>query len=64
MKLSHLLNIYDGLHRLFGDAQFANEWVRLKNTAFNEKTPLSLLLAGDLEDFQAVHELIQRALTI
>ena len=64
MKLSYPFNIYDGLHRIFGDPQFANEWVRLKNTEFNEKAPLSLLFTGDLAGFQTVHKLIQRILNL
>jgi hypothetical protein len=63
-KVSHLLNIYDALHRLFGDPDFANSWIRIENADLAGKTALGILLSGTLADFQAVHVYLQAVLDL
>lgn len=61
-RLSHLLSIYDGLHRLFGDDAYADAWIRTENRAFGGQTPLSRLLTGRFSDLYDVRLYIERAL--
>jgi hypothetical protein len=61
-RLSHLLSIYDGLHRLFGDDAYADAWIRTENRAFGGQTPLSRLLTGRFSDLYEVRLYIERAL--
>jgi hypothetical protein len=61
-RLSHLLSIYDGLHRLFGDDAYADAWIRTENRAFGGQTPLSRLLSGRFSDLYEVRLYIERAL--
>jgi uncharacterized protein (DUF2384 family) len=63
-RISHLVGIYDGLHRLFGDSTYADRWVHEKNAAFGDRAPLELL---ESESFTALVELrryIERALSL
>ncbi|MBV8689635.1 MAG: DUF2384 domain-containing protein [Candidatus Eremiobacteraeota bacterium] len=48
-RVSHLIGIYDDLHRLFGDHPYADEWIRVRNAAFGDRTPLSLMTHGFTE---------------
>ena len=60
-RLSHLLSIYNGLHILFGDARFADEWIYANNQAFGGQPPVRLLKSGAFEDLLAVRKYIDRA---
>jgi antitoxin Xre/MbcA/ParS-like protein len=61
-RLSHLISIYDGLHRLFGDDKYADNWIRTENRAFGGQTPLSRMLTGQFADLYEVRLYIERAL--
>jgi Antitoxin Xre/MbcA/ParS C-terminal toxin-binding domain/Antitoxin Xre-like helix-turn-helix domain len=61
-RLSHLISIYDGLHRLFGDEAYADAWIRTENRAFGGDTPLSRMLSGKFADLYEVRLYVERAL--
>lgn len=63
-RLSHLLSIYDGLHRLFGDAEYADQWVHTPNRAFGGEAPLQRMLTGRFSDLYDVRLYIERALAL
>jgi hypothetical protein len=46
VRISHLLNIYDGLHVVFGDATYADEWITHQNKQFGDRAPLYRMLEG------------------
>jgi hypothetical protein len=58
--LSHMFSIYNGLHRLYGDNDFADQWIRLQNPAFAGARPIDLLLTGRFEDLIRVRWYIDR----
>jgi putative toxin-antitoxin system antitoxin component (TIGR02293 family) len=43
ITISKIINIYDGLHRLFGDESFADLWVREASAALQNEQPLDLM---------------------
>ncbi len=61
-RLSHLVAIYDGLHRLFGDEAYADAWIRTPNQAFAGQTPLERMLTGQFSDLYEVRLYVERAL--
>jgi len=60
-RMSHLVSIYNGLHRLFAGDE-ADAWMRRKNRAFDERTPLDVLLTGSFENLLRVRQYVDRAL--
>lgn len=48
LKISHVIAIYHTLHALFPEAQQANAWIKKKNSAFDDKVVLQLLMSGEL----------------
>lgn len=61
-RISHLVSIYDGLHRLFGDVPYSDSWIQTPNHAFGDQTPLERLLRGDLASMGEVRSYVERAL--
>jgi hypothetical protein len=61
-RLSYLVAIYDGLHRLFGDDAYADAWIRTPNGAFGGQLPLERLLTGQFSDLYEIRVYIERAL--
>lgn len=60
-RISHLVSIYNGLHRLlFGDA--ADQWMQLPNRAFANEKPIDVLLGGRFEDVIEMRHYVDRAL--
>jgi hypothetical protein len=59
-RISHLLNIYDGLHVIFGDAPYADEWVTHQNKDFGDRAPLCRMLEG-IDGLAEVHDYFARA---
>lgn len=60
VRISHLLNIYDGLHVVFGDATYADEWITRQNKHFGDRTPLCRMLEG-IDGLAEVHDYFARA---
>jgi hypothetical protein len=60
-RISHLVSIYDGLHRLFVGGE-ADAWMHRANRAFAERTPLDVLLTGSFENLLKVRYYIDQAL--
>lgn len=59
LRVSFLVGIYDALHRIFGDEEYANGWLCRENAEFAGQYPLDVLLNGGLAKFSAVHGLVQ-----
>jgi|SRR5581483_349158 len=60
-RLSHIVSIYNGLHLLFGDSAFADEWVNTPNSAFGESKPIQLIKSGHFEDLFRVRIYVDRS---
>ncbi|MDE2571482.1 MAG: DUF2384 domain-containing protein [bacterium] len=61
-RISHLIGIYDGLHRLFGDDAYADRWIAIKNEAFGSREPRELLLSGSFTALVDIRRYVERAL--
>lgn len=61
-RISHLVGIYDGLHRIFGDSEYADRWIHEPNLAFDGKPPVTWLLSGRFTAIVEVRRYIERAL--
>jgi uncharacterized protein (DUF2384 family) len=62
-RISHLVGIYDGLHRLFGDGDYADRWIHEPNAAFAGHPPRDLLLSGRFTALVEVRRYIEQALS-
>jgi Protein of unknown function (DUF2384) len=64
-RASHLVSIYDGLHRLIGGVtdhhDAADAWIGEPNRAFGGRKPIDLLLSGRIDDLFAVRSYVDRA---
>lgn len=60
-RLSHLVSIYNGLHLLFGDDPFADEWMHVKNRAFGGIAPIDLIKTGHFSDIFRVRNYVDHA---
>lgn len=61
-RISHVIGIYDGLHRLFGDDAYADRWISVENAAFGDRAPRELLLSGSFTALVEVRRYVERAL--
>jgi len=59
-RVSYLINIYDATHRIFGDSEYANDWIHRTNPDLSGRVPLSVMLEGDLDGIVSVHDHLQR----
>ncbi len=64
ITISKVINIYDGLHRLFGDQAYADRWIRCENAAFNNQQPINLLTSRSPAGLDGVFELVMDILRI
>jgi hypothetical protein len=60
-RISYLLSIYNGLHILYGDSVFADEWMRLPNRAFGGVEPIELVKTGVFADLVRVRAYVDGA---
>jgi hypothetical protein len=60
VRLSLVLGIYKALHVLYPDDDFADGWINMRNTnaLFGERTPLEVLVQGDVGTLYAVRRLL------
>lgn len=60
VRLSLVLGIYKALHVLYPDDEFADGWIRMRNTnpLFGDRTPLEVLVQGDVGTLYAVRRLL------
>ncbi len=62
-RISHLVAIYDALHRLFnGNAEYADRWIAIPNDAFGGRPPLDILLAGGFTGLVEIRRYLDIAL--
>ena len=62
-RIGHLVGIYDALHTIFGDSDYADRWIHEPNRAFGDKRPADLLLSGSFTALVDVHRYLQQAFT-
>lgn len=53
-RISYILGIYKALHILFPDS--ADKWIKQKNPVFNNKTPLEIMLQGNVADLFVIRK--------
>jgi hypothetical protein len=65
-RASHVVSIYDGLHRLIAgklDGRGAADcWMSEPNRAFGGRKPIELILSGRMDDLFAVRSYVDRAI--
>lgn len=59
-RISYLLNIYLDLQAIHNDDEAANTWVNTPNKAYNEFTPLEVMMTGTLVDVYRVYSYVHR----
>ncbi len=59
-RISHLVAIYDGLHRLVPSS--ADAWMNRENLAFGGRKPLDVILSGQVVDLINVRQYVDRVL--
>lgn len=59
-RVSYILGIFDGLHRILGDTAFAEAWVNQPNRDFGDYAPLSRMLNGTVGDLAFVRNYVDR----
>jgi hypothetical protein len=59
-RISYVLGIFDGLHRVLGDTAVADAWVNQPNRDFGGHTPLALMLNGTVADLVFVRDYVDR----
>jgi len=59
-RLSLLIGIFKALHILYPDDAFADGWVKMRNAnpLFGNRTPLDVMVEGDVEAIYAVRRLL------
>jgi len=59
-RISLVLGIYKALHVLYPDDEFADGWISMRNTnpLFGDRTPLEVLVQGDVGTLYAVRRLL------
>ena len=57
-RISHLFWIRTSLRSLFRDLKVENEWLRESHSMLDDKSPLSLLLEGSMDDLLLVREYV------
>ena len=60
-RLSHLFRIRKTLWSLFRDLDTENEWLREPHALLNDRSPLSLLVGGSMEDLLLAREYVDSA---
>ncbi len=60
-RISHLFFIRKTLWSLFRDSETENDWLREPHSMLDDRTPLSLLLGGSMEDLLLARDYIDLA---
>ena len=60
-RISHLFSIRKTLWSLFRDLDVENDWLREPHSLLDNKTPLSLMLEGSIEDLLLAREYVDTA---
>jgi hypothetical protein len=53
-RISYVMGVFDGLHRMLGDTEYADAWVESPNPHFGERAPLARMLDGNVADLAFV----------
>ena len=60
-RISHLFWIRKTLWSLFRDIETENQWLREPHSMLDERSPLSLLVSGSMEDLLLAREYVEAA---
>ena len=62
-RIAHLIGIYDALHTIFSDSDYADRWIYESNRAFRGRKPFDLIASGDIIALIEVHRYLLEAFT-
>jgi hypothetical protein len=60
-RIGYIAGIYKALQILYSDGHLADDWIRRRNKAFGEQTPLERMRGGDVVDLAAVRNYLDAA---
>jgi hypothetical protein len=60
-RIGYVAGIYGDLQIIYSDPSLADTWVKRRNRAFGDQTPLQRLAAGDVVDLAAVRAYVNAA---
>ena len=64
-RISYLVGIFAGLHRIFGDNDpRADAWIRRPNADLGGQSALDRMLAGRITDLATVRQIVDRAVAL
>jgi Protein of unknown function (DUF2384) len=59
-RISYIIGIFGGLHRILGDTSLADDWVSRPNRDFGDGMPIARMLAGNVGDLFYVRSYVDR----
>jgi hypothetical protein len=60
-RIGYIAGIYKALQILYSDPRLADGWIRRRNKAFGDQTPLERMRGGDVVDLAAVRSYLDAA---
>jgi hypothetical protein len=60
-RIGYIAGIYKALQILYSDPRLADGWIRRRNKAFGDQTPLERMCGGDVVDLAAVRSYLDAA---
>lgn len=60
-RIGYVAGIYKALQIVYSDARLADDWIRRRNKAFGDQTPLERMRGGDVTDLAAVRNYLDAA---
>jgi hypothetical protein len=60
-RIGYVAGIYKALRILYSDPHLADGWIRCRNKAFGDQTPLGRMRGGDVVDLAAVRNYLDAA---
>ena len=59
-RVSYVLGIFAGLHRILGETPLADEWIARRNADFGDAPPIARMLGGNVGDLFYVRWYVDR----
>lgn len=60
-RIGYIAGIYKALQILYSDTHLADAWIRRRNKAFGDQTPLERMRGGDVVDLATVRNYVDAA---
>ncbi|MBB1327374.1 DUF2384 domain-containing protein [Pseudoalteromonas sp. SR45-1] len=61
MRISYIVGIYKGLGLIFNDRVQADKWVNKPNQEFNDRSAITFMLEGNIEQLKRVREFVDNS---